>query len=142
MQLRWAVLLAAAAMGFAGTASGEPDAPAAATPAALLQKETAARAKAADELAGFAGFCGTSLDFDSARQAYAKASAFNPENKLFQTSLDRMKGKKSDPPKTAVPQIADRRTKCLAKCCDLLASVAAAYAQADRSDELAQIVAL
>jgi hypothetical protein len=141
---RFAVLVAVCALTWAVPAAAAPDAPAPAAgpPAALLQKETAARAKAADEMAAFAKFCEGGADFDSARQAYAMATALNPENKVFKTNLDRMKGKKSAPSAAVVPQIAERRTKSLAKCADLLAAAAGAYAQADRSDELAQLVAL
>jgi hypothetical protein len=144
VRIRTLVLLVVVASGLAGTAAAQPDTPPAPPPAvaALLQKETAARLKAADEMAGLARFCEVNADYDTARQAYAKAVAFNPQAKLAKADLARMKGKKSAPSKTAVPLIADRKAKSLAKCADLLAPVAAAYAAAERSDELAQLVAL
>ena len=146
MRIRTLALLVVVAVGLAGSASAHPDAappaPAPAPPTALQLKETAARLKAADEMCSLARFCEVNADYDTARQAYATAIALNPQAKLAKADLARMKGKKSAPKKTAVPLIADRKSKSLAKCADLLAPIAAAYAAAERSDELAQLVAL
>lgn len=126
-------------LGSLHTASAQPDPPAAV--AALVQKETAARAKAADEMASAARFCAASSAYDDARQAYATALAFR-DHAPFKAEVAKLKGKKSAPAKGAVAQVAERRKKSLTKCAEILAPVAAAYAQAERSDDLARLVAL
>jgi hypothetical protein len=130
-------------LAFGGVARTDPPPPPTAPAAdALAQKETTARGKAADEMAALAKSCASYSAYDDARQAYAKAIALNPQNAAFTAELAKLKGKKNAPQKGALAQIGDRRTKSLAKCADLLAPVAAAYAQADRSNDLARLVAL
>jgi hypothetical protein len=145
MRGSWSVLLAALlGLCLVRGATGAPDnatAPAQA-PDAIAKQESAARAKAGDEMASLARFCATTYSYDDARQAWAKALAMTPANKLFRSELEKLKGRKSTPPKTAAPQIAERRKKGLAKCSDLLGPVVGAYLQAGRSDDLARVVSL
>lgn len=109
--------------------------------AALQKQEVVARVKVADEIRRVALYCALKSDFDGARRDYAKAVAFNPANEALATDLVKIKGKKGKPLKADLDEIADRRKKCLARCADLLAPAAAAYAKADCSDELAALVA-
>lgn len=138
--LRFVPVLALAAVALAAPAPGAPGpAPAA---EALAKQESAARTKAGDEMAGLARFCASASAYDDARRAWAKALAFAPDSKLFRSELDKIKGKKNAPSKGILPQIADRRQKGLVKCADLLGPVASAYLKAERSDDLARLVAL
>jgi hypothetical protein len=137
---RAVLLLALAAAAIATPASGAPGAAQAAD--ALAKQETAARAKAGDEMAGLARLSASLSAYDDARRAWSKALAFAPENKLFRSELDKLKGRKSAPSKGALTQIADRRQKGLVKCADLLGPVVSAYLKAERTDDLARVVAL
>jgi len=137
--LRNVALAALACLCGTSPASASPDSP---VPEALAKQESAARAKAGDEMASLARFCATTYSYDDARQAWAKSLAFVPDNKLFRSELGRLKSKKSTPQKSAAAAITDRRKKGLVKCADLLAPVVGAYLQAGRSDDLARLVAL
>ena len=120
----------------------QPDPPQAAAADPLLQKETTAPAKVADELAGLARACATYRALDDARQAYARAMAFAGDGEKYKVELDKLKGKTAGARKDFTALVAAKRTKSLEKCAKLLAPVAAAHAQADRSDDLARLVAL
>jgi hypothetical protein len=123
-------------------AGPDPAAKAAAAAAALKKQEDVGRAKAAEELGRLAGFCALKNDFEGARRDYARALAFNGADAKLKTELEKTKGRKGKPLKADLDAIADRRTKALAKCAELLTPAASAYAQADRSDELAALVQL
>src|SRR6516162_8660822 len=60
----------------AGAARPDDQPPAASSP--LAAKETAARTKASEEMAGLAKFCAMYSAYDDARQAYARAIALAP----------------------------------------------------------------
>ena len=137
---RLLLLLAFTAAALATPAAGAPDP--ARTAEALAKQETVARTKAGDEMASLAHFCATTYSYDDARKAWAKALAFAPGNKLFRSELDKLKSKKSTPTKSAAPAIAERRKKGLVKCADLMGPVVNSYLAAERTDDLARIVAL
>jgi hypothetical protein len=110
----------------------------------LSPKEIAARQKAADELAAFAKSCAMYSAWDDARQAYAKAIALSPPGAgdPLKAEAEKLKDKTGAPAAGAAAGVADRKTKCLAKCADLLAPAAAAYAQADQAADLARVIGL
>jgi hypothetical protein len=123
-------------------ARSDPPSPAQPGDDAPAQKESAARTKAADELAAVARFAEGLSAYDDARQAFARAAALSPTADAFRTDLDALRGKKAAAAKGAAAQIADKRTKALAKCVELIAPAAAAYAQADRGEDLARLATL
>ena len=134
------VAAAAAAVSVGGTpAQAAPDR--AAVIAAIRKQEDVARVKVADEIRRVALLCALKSDFDGARRDYAKALAFTPKNAALASDLEKIKGKKGKPMKADLDSIAERRTKCLARCSELLTPAALAYAKEDCSDELASLVA-
>lgn len=137
-------LLLAAALLPAGTAGAGQEAPAlAATDVAALRRiEDACRAKAADEIARLARYCALTNAYDDARRDYAKALAFVAGSKSIKTELAAIKGRTAKPSKPVIAGIADRRKKALAKCAEHLTPAVAAWAKADRSDELAALLSL
>jgi hypothetical protein len=130
---------------FAADDAARPDPPAPAQPSddeAPAQKEKDARAKAADEMAAVARFAAELSAYDDARRAFARAAELSPTAGAFKADLDGLKEKKAAPGKGAAAKIADKRTKALAKCAELLAPAAATYAQADRGEDLARLATL
>jgi hypothetical protein len=109
----------------------------------LQQSEEQARTKAADEIAAVARFALSVNAAHEARSIYSVAITLAPRDEKVKGELEELKKrkKKSDPPKEGLAQIADRRTKALAKSTEILTPVVAAYADADRSDDLARLVA-
>jgi hypothetical protein len=143
-RFRSLVLVACLVSGVVGSRAARPDDGAPAAPSPLLTKENAARTKAAEELAGLAKFCVMYSAYDDARQTYAKAIAIAPAagGDALKAEAEKLKGKSGTTPAGVAAQIADRRTKCLAKCAEILAPAAAAYAQADSAADLARVIAL
>ncbi len=109
----------------------------------LQQGEEQARAKAAAEIVAVARFAVSVNAIHEARATFATAITLAPRDEKTRKELaDFQKRKKKDAPaKDALAQIAERRTNALAKAAELLAPAVAAYADADRSDELARLVA-
>jgi hypothetical protein len=134
-------LAIAAALIASPAAHAGPDTPAAAA-AAMRKLEDAGRAKAADEIARLARYCGLVNAYDDARRDYARALAFVAVDKTINADLAKIRGRTAKPAKTVLAGIVERRTKALAKCAEYLAPAAAAYAKADRSDELATLLQL
>ncbi len=135
-----ATLLAVALLPSEPAGAGQE--PAAAAAAALKKIEDSGRAKAADEIARLARYCALTNAYDDARRDYAKALAFVAGSKSIKTELAAIKGKTARPPKTALAGIVERRLKALAKCTEHLTPAVAAYAKADRSDELGALVSM
>jgi hypothetical protein len=117
-----------------------------AVPTAKIQKqETQARSKAAAEFAAVARLAASVNALNEARDAYADALAFSPQDEKVKKELEDLKKrrvKKEKPAATALPQINERRTKAQSKAAEVLSPVVDDYATADRSDDLARLVAL
>jgi hypothetical protein len=137
-----ALVAIASAGGSAAHAGPDPAAKAKAAAAALRKQEDAGRAKAAEEIGRVALFSALKNDFDGARRDYARAVAFNGSNEKLKSELAKIKGRRGKPLPDDLVQIAERRKTALSRCADLLTPAATAYAQADRSDELATLVQL
>jgi hypothetical protein len=109
----------------------------------LQQAEEQARTKAAAEIVSVARFAISVNAVQEARATFATALTLAPRDEKTRKELaDLLKRKKKDSPtKESLAQIDERRTKALAKAGELLAPAVAAYADADRSDDLARLVA-
>jgi len=145
-RLAAACVVVLAAVSAPTVVAGPPDpaakaaAAAAAANAALKKQEDLGRSKAAEEIGRLALFAALKNDFEGARRDYALAIAFNGANEKLKGELAKIKGRRGKPTKEDVALVADRRAKALARCAELLAPAANAYAQADKSDELASLV--
>jgi len=140
---RHAAVIAAVLFAFAARASnGRTFAPQAVPIAKLQQGEAQARTKAAAELAAAARFAVSVSAVHEARAAFASALALTPLDAKLWKDVEALRKKKDNPSKDGLAQMAERRTKALAKCVEILSPAVAAYAEADRSDELARLTAL
>ncbi len=117
-----------------------PTPPAAAD--ALRRKEDEARVKSAADFVELAKFCASKSAYDDARKAYENALALTPDAADLRAASDKLKGRKSSPWSGILPQIEDRRGKCLGRCAEFMAPVASAYAAADRGDDVERVAGL
>lgn len=141
-RVRSAVVLVGLALGFAGSGVARSDDPPPAAADAIRQQEADARAKSAAEMTDLAKFCERRSSFDDARKAAAASLRFSPDDAALKAEAARLETKKGTPRPIAAGQIAAQRAKNLAKCTELLAPVALAYAEAQRTDDLGRVLAL
>src|SRR5262249_471523 len=109
--------------------------------AKLQQKEDEGRVRASGELASVARFASSVNAIHEARAIYSTSITLAPRDEKVRKELSELeKRKKKDAPtKDGLAQISDRKTKALAKAAEILTPVVAAYADADRSDEMARL---
>jgi hypothetical protein len=130
-------LLVFLSIALAGPQAGKP------LPAAKLEAlEAAARGKAAAELLALAKFAESLKAVPEARAACSAAYVLTPRDDKARTEAEKLLKLKGERAKDAEKQFADHKAKAYAKCVELLTPVFAAYADADRSDELARLLSL
>ena len=112
-------------------------------PAAKLEAlEATARGKAAAELIALAKFAESLKAVPEARSACSAAYVLRPRDDEARTEAEKLAKLKGERARDAEKQFADKKAKSYAKCVELLTPVFAAYADADRSDELARLFSL
>jgi len=112
-------------------------------PAAKLEAlEAAARGKAAAELLVLAKFAESLKAVPEARATCSAAYVLTPRDDKARTEAEKLLKLKGERAKDAEKQFADHKAKAYAKCVEILTPVFAAYADADRSDELARLLSL
>src|SRR6058998_3116815 len=112
MSWRRVLLVAISTCLIVGAPARPDDAPPSAE--ALHRNETAARAKAALELAALAKFCSQRSACDDSRQAWAKAIELDPQNADLPKELGKMKNRKGTPQAGTAAQLEERRAKAMA----------------------------